>query len=156
MSDDGSTVKRRSRSPWVITGGIVPPGTLEPNHRHPLAHLTPEERVEGIYSALGHLVLRLIEMDRAQAPSPDPSPPSAVDTIADQRGTETMKKTATEKKTEALLAAAFRKLPKRITCPKCKKTKARDAFGLRVMARDAKGVPTSIARQSYCGKCRAR
>lgn len=68
----------------------------------------------------------------------------------------TKKTTAVEKKTEAMRAAAMRALPKRITCPKCKKTKARDAFGLRVMARDAKGLPTRIARQSYCAECRGQ
>lgn len=63
---------------------------------------------------------------------------------------------AVEKKTEALRAAAMRALPKRITCPRCKKTKSRDAFGLRTMARDDLGTPTRLARQSYCASCRGR
>lgn len=65
-------------------------------------------------------------------------------------------KTATvaSKKTQALLAAASEALPKRIVCPKCNKNRTKDAFGLRVMGRDAKGVPTRIARQSYCKACR--
>jgi rubredoxin len=74
-------------------------------------------------------------------------------------GEETaMKKmtTAAEKKAEALLAAAFEALPKRIVCPKCNKNRAKDAFGLRILARNAKGVPTRIARQSWCAECRGR
>ena len=63
-------------------------------------------------------------------------------------------KTAIEKKTDALLAAAYRKLPARVKCPKCGKTRSKDQFGLRVMARDAKSVPTKISRQSYCKECR--
>ena len=55
-----------------------------------------------------------------------------------------------------MLAAAFEALPKRTVCPKCKKSQTKEAFGLRVMARDAAGVPTRIARQSYCGSCRGR
>ncbi len=67
-----------------------------------------------------------------------------------------MKKTtsATQKKTKALLVAAFEALPKRIVCPRCKKSTTKDAFGLRVMARDGKGVPTRIAKQRYCKACR--
>lgn len=65
-----------------------------------------------------------------------------------------MKKTAAEKKAEALLAAAFEALPKRSVCPRCKKNRTREAFGLRVMVKDDRGVPTRIARQSYCKACR--
>lgn len=36
-------------------------------------------------------------------------------------------KTAIEKKAEALRASAMRALPKRITCPRCGKTKEGDA-----------------------------
>ena len=67
---------------------------------------------------------------------------------------KTKTKTAVEKKTEALLAAAYRKLPARVKCPKCKRTRAKDQFGLRVMARNGRGLPTKIARQSYCKACR--
>jgi hypothetical protein len=66
-----------------------------------------------------------------------------------------MKKTSTEKKAEALLAAAFETLPKRATCPKCKRSRPKKAFGLRVMARDPKSTPTRIVLQSYCGSCRS-
>ena len=38
----------------------------------------------------------------------------------------------TKKKAEGLLAAAFKALPKRVVCPRCGKSKIRDAFGLRV------------------------
>jgi len=77
--------------------------------------------------------------------------------MAAEAGVETgMKKPtgAAQKKAEALLAAAFEALPKRIACPRCKKSKSKDAFGLRVMARDDRGVPTRIAKQSYCKTCR--
>lgn len=66
------------------------------------------------------------------------------------------KSTAVEKKAEALHAVAMKALPERLTCPKCGKTRAKAQFGLRVMARDAKGLPTRIARQSYCSSCRGR
>ncbi|MHB8874017.1 MAG: hypothetical protein ACYC8T_10060 [Myxococcaceae bacterium] len=64
------------------------------------------------------------------------------------------KKTAAEKKTAALLAVAFKKLSQRLSCPKCKKTRPKDKFGLRVMRRDARGIPVVIRRQSYCATCR--
>jgi hypothetical protein len=60
----------------------------------------------------------------------------------------------TDPKTLALLDAALKSLPKRIACPKCKKNRVREAFGVRVMARDANGKPLRVARQSYCGSCR--
>jgi hypothetical protein len=63
-------------------------------------------------------------------------------------------RTAIEKKVEALLATAFEKLPKRLKCPKCKRSRTKDRFGLRGMARDANGVPTKVTRQSYCSSCR--
>jgi hypothetical protein len=63
-------------------------------------------------------------------------------------------KPSIDPKTKALLTAAFEKLPKRIVYPRCKKNRTRDAFGLRVMARDPQGVPTQIARQSWCRECR--
>lgn len=68
----------------------------------------------------------------------------------------TKKTTAVERKTEALRAAAMRALPRRAKCPRCGKTKGREAFGLRVMARDEREVPTVIRRQSHCSACRGR
>lgn len=65
-------------------------------------------------------------------------------------------KSPIQRKTALLLATALEQLPKRLTCPKCKRSRSKDVFGLRVMARDAKGVPTRIARQSYCRDCRGR
>ena len=65
-----------------------------------------------------------------------------------------MKKTAAEKKTTALLAGALRKLPSRLACPKCGKTRPKEMFGLRVMKRDVRGIPVVIRRQSYCAACR--
>jgi hypothetical protein len=44
---------------FVITGGIVPPGTLPPHPHHPLSLLTPEEREKHAEIALGNLVLAL-------------------------------------------------------------------------------------------------
>jgi hypothetical protein len=67
-----------------------------------------------------------------------------------------MNKTAIEQKTEELRAAAMKRLPKRLTCPKCRKSRTKDHFGLRITARDASGLPTRIVRQSYCSSCRAR
>ena len=66
-----------------------------------------------------------------------------------------MKKTIAEKKTEVLMAAAFEELPQRLTCPKCKRSRTKGSFGLRVIARSAQGVPTRIARQSWCRDCRS-
>ncbi len=66
-----------------------------------------------------------------------------------------MKKNTTTKTADALLVAAMKKLPKRATCRKCGKSRTRGSFGLRVMARSAKGLPTRIARQSWCRECRA-
>lgn len=63
-------------------------------------------------------------------------------------------KTAVEKKTDTMRAAAMKALPLRVVCPKCGKNRAKAQFGLRVMARDETGVPTRIARQSYCKECR--
>lgn len=65
-----------------------------------------------------------------------------------------MKTTAAEKKTKVLLAEAFEALPKRIVCPKCRKNRPRDAFGMRVMSRGEDDCPTRIARQSWCRNCR--
>jgi hypothetical protein len=74
---------------------------------------------------------------------------------ADGCGEIAMKSLTTlDKHASALLAAAFEALPKRIVCPRCKKSKAKEAFGLRVMTRDDRGVPTRIAKQSYCKRCR--
>jgi hypothetical protein len=67
----------------------------------------------------------------------------------------TSDKTAVQKKTAALLTAALQALPKRLRCPKCGRARSREDFGLRVMARDAAGLPTRISRQSYCKDCRA-
>lgn len=64
--------------------------------------------------------------------------------------------TATEKKIAKALAATLKVLPQRAKCPKCKKAKSvATGFGLRVMSRDSKGIPTRVARQSYCKTCRA-
>ncbi len=60
-----------------------------------------------------------------------------------------------EKKAAAIVRAAFRTLPKRIICPKCERNRTPDAFGMRVMKRDAKGLPLVVRRQSYCVDCRS-
>lgn len=69
-------------------------------------------------------------------------------------GSAVTKKPKTEKLAEALLAAAYEKLPARMPCPKCKKTRSKSQFGLRVMTRDSRGIPMKTARQSYCVSCR--
>ena len=63
-------------------------------------------------------------------------------------------RSATAKRTTALIAAAMRDLPNRLKCPKCGRRRSKMMFGLRVMKRDANGVPLVIRRQSYCGSCR--
>lgn len=51
-------------------------------------------------------------------------------------------------------AAFFDALPAVLFCPCCKAHKPKEAFGVRVMKRDDKGVPTVVRRQSYCRECR--
>lgn len=54
-------------------------------------------------------------------------------------------KTTIEKRTAALLTRAFQKLPARIRCPKCGRTRGREHFGLRTMEKGADGLPTRVA-----------
>lgn len=49
----------------------------------------------------------------------------------------------------------FAALPDKCRCRRCHKPRAKAEFGLRVMAKDANGKPVRIARQSWCGRCRA-
>lgn len=51
--------------------------------------------------------------------------------------------------------AVFAALPDQLSCPKCGKEKHKDQFGVRVMAKDEKGNPTKVIRQSYCRPCRS-
>jgi hypothetical protein len=46
-------------------------------------------------------------------------------------------------------------LPARRRCPKCGKTKAKAAFGLRVMGRLKNGLPERVQSQSWCQSCRS-
>lgn len=62
--------------------------------------------------------------------------------------------TITDKKADAILAKAFHDLPKRLTCPKCRRSRAKKEFGLRVMQRDSGGVPVRVRAQSWCRQCR--
>lgn len=48
----------------------------------------------------------------------------------------------------------FAELPEHIQCPKCWTVRHKSAFGVRVMAKDEKGNPTKVIRQSYCKFCR--
>lgn len=64
------------------------------------------------------------------------------------------KKNGTSKKAKARVAAAMRDLPARATCPKCGRSRKKEMFGVRVMKRDAQGVPLVVRRQSYCRECR--
>lgn len=45
-------------------------------------------------------------------------------------------------------------LPAKICCPKCKVTKRKDEFGIRVARNKATGIPDRASRQSYCKACR--
>lgn len=53
--------KQTRRSQLTITGGIVPPESIRPHQNHPLGHMSPVERLDAAYQALGGLVLRIIE-----------------------------------------------------------------------------------------------
>ena len=64
--------------------------------------------------------------------------------------------TTIEKKRGEAFAKAFRRLPKRITCPKCTRTRAKEAFGLRVTKKTEAGVPLIVKPQSWCRECRTR
>ncbi|MCC6334291.1 MAG: hypothetical protein IT380_09925 [Myxococcales bacterium] len=58
--------------------------------------------------------------------------------------------TTTDRKTEAaVLAQAFRDLPQRPRCPRCKKGRPKNYFGVRILARDADGLPRTVRRQSW-------
>jgi len=45
----------------VISGGIVPPGTLAPNASHPHRHVPPHRRADLALKELGRLVLRVAQ-----------------------------------------------------------------------------------------------
>jgi len=48
----------------------------------------------------------------------------------------------------------FETLPEKLTCPCCKAHIPKQNFGVRVMKRDANGVPTKMRAQSWCRACR--
>lgn len=52
------------------------------------------------------------------------------------------------------VVAFFNSLPSHLHCPCCQKDVAKDLVGVRVMKRDANGLPVSIRRQSHCKACR--
>jgi len=56
--------RKTRRSQLTISGRLVPPGSSPPNPNHPLALLTPEERLDVALEALGNLILRVIEDER--------------------------------------------------------------------------------------------
>ena len=66
-----------------------------------------------------------------------------------------MKTDIVEKKIAAVLASALRKLPRRIKCPKCGRSRGKEQFGLRTMEKDESGVPTRVRAQSWCRSCRS-
>lgn len=72
--------------------------------------------------------------------------------------TTATKPNSTAKTLEAARKKFLDTLAKRITCPKCAKSRARDTFGVRLMnkaeveAGEAKPV---FRRQSYCNACRS-
>jgi hypothetical protein len=45
-------------------------------------------------------------------------------------------------------------LPVTAMCPKCSTVRHRTDFGVRIMKKDARGLPLSLLRQSYCKTCR--
>jgi len=53
-----------------------------------------------------------------------------------------------------VVAKFFEALPEKLTCPCCKAHIPKQNFGVRVMKRDANGVPVKMRAQSYCKACR--
>lgn len=69
----------------------------------------------------------------------------------------TMTTTIEKKKTKSeAFAKAFRQLPKRITCPKCKRNRGKAEFGLRVTKKTETGGPLTLKPQSWCRECRGK
>lgn len=63
----------------------------------------------------------------------------------------------TERGIEQARTHYFRKLPYRIKCTSCAKSKKKEAFGVRLMNREdvlTKGKEAIFLRQSYCTTCR--
>ena len=54
----------------------------------------------------------------------------------------------------ALVQAFYETLPENLTCPCCKFHGHKMNFGVRVIKRDANGVPVKMRPQSYCKACR--
>jgi hypothetical protein len=84
--------------------------------------------------------------------SPAVAVPPAVQT--EPQMTTATKKSPKMTKAMQIVKAAFAALPQRLTCPKCKQTRLKEMFGMRVMKRDSKGIPTRVIRQSHCRDCR--
>ena len=61
-----------------------------------------------------------------------------------------------QKDLQTAFAKTFRQLPKRITCPKCKRTRGKAEFGLRVTKKTDAGLPVTVKPQSWCRECRAK
>lgn len=80
------------------------------------------------------------------------------------KGVEAVKAVVDELLTPAAVADAIdvarrqfmATLPGSAECPKCKHTLRQDDFGVRVMKKDANGLPLRLSRQSYCKACRRR
>ena len=52
----------------------------------------------------------------------------------------------------------FKKLPNRLVCPCCKKSQAKERFGVRLMNGFevfSQGAKPQFYRQSYCANCRS-
>lgn len=56
--------------------------------------------------------------------------------------------------TAKLINEFYAKLPEKLTCPCCNAHIPKQNFGVRVMKKDAQGLPLVIRRQSYCKACR--
>lgn len=57
---------------------------------------------------------------------------------------------------EKLRRECFESLPDFLTCPRCKETKEKAVFGIRVSRSKASGKPLRAARQSHCRPCRSK
>lgn len=55
---------------------------------------------------------------------------------------------------DQLIANFYQGLPEKLTCPCCSAHLPKMNFGVRVMKKDALGLPLIIRRQSYCKACR--
>jgi len=99
---EGSSVGRRIRG-WEIEVVVVPPGTLSPNPHHPLAHHSPEQRLEAFSEALEPFLPYLL----------DGVPSGSMGTVLEPRGKADGEEEGTGTGSEAL---ARRRLRQSLNC----------------------------------------